>query len=165
LAVVSGIREEVVTAAKKMAAVAAAMAAEGIWAVVLAAEKVAMLSVDNSGNGRAGNGNRDRGSGGQQQSTTMLQRLVAAVAAPASVAAAGAAVAATTAGADRSCNHNYHRPIYSRGGASCSTGNRIGNIQQHFGYFWHLQILFAPQIKLFAAPIIGAANNFICVCK
>ncbi len=42
----------------------AAAAAEGIWAVVLAAAKVAMASADNSGNDRAGNHGRNRGSSG-----------------------------------------------------------------------------------------------------
>ncbi len=56
LAVVSEIREEVVTAAKKVAVVATAAGAEGMWAVVSAAAKVAMVLADNSGNGRAGNG-------------------------------------------------------------------------------------------------------------
>ena len=78
MAVVSGIREEVVTAAKKVAAVAvvaaAATAAEGIWAMVLAASKVAMASADNSGNGRAGNDGGNRGSNG---ATTINQNAAA----------------------------------------------------------------------------------------
>ena len=64
MAAVSGIREEVVTAAKTAVAVVAAAAAEGIWALVLAVAKVAMALADNCGNGRAGNGGRNRGSGG-----------------------------------------------------------------------------------------------------
>ena len=73
LAVVSGIREEVVTAAEKGVAMGAA-AAEGIWAVVLAAAKVAMAAADNSGNGGAGNGGGNRGSSG---ATTINQNTAA----------------------------------------------------------------------------------------
>ena len=65
MAVVSGIREEVVTAAKK-----AARKEYG----VLATAKVALVSVDNSINGRAGNGGRNRGSGG---ATTFNQNAAA----------------------------------------------------------------------------------------
>ena len=83
---------------------------------------------------------------GQQQSFKTQQRSVAAapasvaavVATAAAVAAAAAVVAATTAGADCSCGRHGHRPIYARGGASCLTGNQIGNIQRNFGYFWRL---------------------------
>jgi hypothetical protein len=52
----------VVTVVKISAAVAATEA-EGIWAVVLAAAKVAMASAGNSSNGGAGNCGRNRGSG------------------------------------------------------------------------------------------------------
>jgi hypothetical protein len=77
LAVVSGIREEVVTAVKKAVAVAAA--AEGIWAMVSAAAKVAMALADNSGNGGAGNGGTGNGGGnrGSCGATTINQNAAA----------------------------------------------------------------------------------------
>ena len=168
LAVVSGIREKVVMAAKKLVAVAAAATvAEGIWAVVWRWQKWRWHRQTTAATAGQATAAETEAAAGQQQSTKTRQELVAAAAAPASVAA-GAAVAvvvATTAEAERTCGCHIHCLIYSRGGAFCSTGNQIGEIQRHFGYFWHLQILFAPQIKLFAAQIIGAANNFICICK
>jgi hypothetical protein len=80
---------------------------------------------------------------GQKQSNKMRHQSVVAAAAQAlaSMAAVAAAVAAATvvaatlAGADCSCDRHGHRPIYSRGGVCCSTGNQLGDIQQHFGYF------------------------------
>ena len=72
LGVVSGIREELVMAAKKMVA---AVAAEGIWAVVSAATKVAVSLADNISNNGAGNGGRNRGSGG----ATIINHNTAAV--------------------------------------------------------------------------------------
>ena len=112
----------------------------------------------------------------QQQSTKMRQRSAVAAAAPAlvvvlvavvavAVAAAAAVLAATTAGVDPSCGRHGHSLIYSREDVCCSTGNQIGDIHRHFGYCWHLQIQFAPQIELFAAPIIGAANNLFASAK
>ncbi len=73
MAVVSGIREEVVTAAKKVVAAVAAVA-EGIWAMVLAAAKVTIASADNSGKGGAGNDGENRGSG---RATTINQNVAA----------------------------------------------------------------------------------------
>ena len=59
-------REEVVTATKKLAAamVAVALVAGGIRAVMAVASTVAMALAVNCGNGRAGNGGGNRGSGG-----------------------------------------------------------------------------------------------------
>ena len=80
----SGNREEVVTVAKKAATVAA-MVAEGIGAVVLAAATVAMALADNSGNGGAGNRSGNRGSG---RATTINQNTAAVEVKTAVVAAA-----------------------------------------------------------------------------
>ena len=100
LALGSGIREEVVTAAKKATGVAVgaeAGAAKGIGAVVLAVATVVMVSADNSGNDGAGNVSRIRGSGGAttiNQNASAVEAKTAVVAAGMDVAALVAAVAA-----------------------------------------------------------------------
>ena len=125
LAVVSGIRREVVTAAKKAVAMAVMAAAEGIWAVVLVAvTKLAMALADNSGNDGTGNGGGNRGSGG---ATTINQNA-------ATVGGSGGSTSMGVGGGNCSgsgdsggcggcngrgrlymCGRHGHRPVYSEG--------------------------------------------------
>ncbi len=51
---------------------------------------------------------------------------------------------------------------FTLGGAVPRMGIHINDEEHFFGNFLRLRILFAQQIELSAAPVIGAAN--VCIC-
>ncbi len=146
----------------KKAAAVVVVAADGIWAVVLAMAKVAMALADNSGIGGAGNSGRNRGSG---RATTINHN------------AAGVGGGGGGGGSRgwRSCRLQRQGQIVAvaamviaqftlEGVRPDPRGTNLATYSNILDIFGICRFYLRSKIKLFAAPIIGATNNFICIC-